>query len=163
MEKVNVRIDGELGIELKKYLDQGYAILGVEMLKGFKQDPDIYFISLGEKQAAIIPVISSGAVVGVSPKEKIKEGQAESAEQSEPFHFVKPVVAAHSSDPTKPTLADLVDRIISAHKKTGLNGKSLADRCLTDVMEMKDPVTQKALASDVQAAIQAYLNYELSK
>lgn len=98
-----------------------------------------------------------------TPKEKFKDGDAENAEKNEPFKFIKPVIAAHSTDPSKPTLADLVNVIINTHKKLGLSGKALADRCLTDVMDMKDPVTNTSLASDVQLAMQAYLNYELSK
>jgi hypothetical protein len=165
MEKVNVRIDSELGTELKKYLNDGYSILGVEMLKGFKQEPDIFFIALGPAPVvAAAPANAAGPVVARGPVVKVKDGQAEAAESQEPMPYTKrPIIAVHSPDPNKPTLFDVMDRIIAGHKASNKTGKDLADACIADIMVMKDPVTQTPLPSEVTNACQAYLTQELSK
>ena len=169
MEKVNLPIDPDLGQEIKKHIDAGLVITGMGVVKGWKDQKDSYFISLDiPVMAPVTPPPAAVAAVGTETLAnngaKLKDGDPEQRELKEPF--IKPqrqIVVAHSPDPNKPTLADLVDLIIAANKKMGLEGKPLADKCLDEVFNMKDPVTNTNLPTEVQNAMQAYLNQELLK
>lgn len=161
MDQINLTIDADLGSEIKKYTDQGFVITGVQMLKGFKSNPDIYFLSLSN-EVPVQTVKQSITVPAGTERKRLADGEPEKIEAKEPMP-AKPIVVTHSADPSKPTLADLVDRIIKTNKDNGFSGKALADQCITEVMDMRDPVTKLTLPTEVQKAIQAYLNQELSK
>jgi len=165
VEKINLQIDPELGIELKKYIDSGLVITGMDMIKGWKGASDSYFISLGEKPVVfpVVPISPFGTSAALPYVKAKQPDDPEAVEKAEPFNYKKPIVASHSSDPSKPTLCDLVDRIIKSNKDAGMFGKGLADKCLADCVELKDPMTKTSFPTEVQNAMQAYLNQELSK
>jgi hypothetical protein len=159
MDNVNVRIEVKTAIEIKSWIDQGYRISTLELLKGTGKFADIYFLKLvpkgleqGPFSAAVIPETEKPSRSLVPGTELYKDGDAEAIEAKEPMPvIVKKGKTKIAKDPNRQNLAGMVEEIVNNNKAANLAGKALKDKCVEDIKAKKFP-------GDVEMACTNYLS-----
>lgn len=141
-DKINIRVDPKIGQEIKRWLDQGYKMGTLELLKGFRSQPDIFFLSLVDKDQqetskslTPAPTVSAALKIIVPTGPLLKDGDAEKMEAAEPF--TKPVKLQPAADPKRPTLTDVVNKILDDNKQAGLKGAELVKKSVDDITALR--------------------------